>query len=214
MNTRSRAREPEAESPNIRPHQQVRVDGEAEIPAFNDGAAELTRAAPQEPPQDSLDQPRPQNPYPREPPTGGNPPNQATMGDFFNFMAQQQQQQAHQNQQAMLMQQQYMQQQQTLFAQMQQQMQQVQQTQQFQQVMLQQKQAPQQAMSQAANTSKRASPKKKDPPTFSGRPEEDLALWIFSTEEYYDDYKEEMQDVSSSTFVTMVSANLGPDAMN
>ncbi|KAG9405400.1 hypothetical protein AC1031_004508 [Aphanomyces cochlioides] len=60
--------------------------------------------------------------------------------------------------------------------------------------MLQQNQALQQAMSQAANTSKRTSPKKKDPPTFSGRPDEDLALWIFSTEEYYDDYKEEMRD--------------------
>ncbi|DAZ98936.1 TPA: hypothetical protein N0F65_001375 [Lagenidium giganteum] len=60
----------------------------------------------------------------------------------------------------------------------------------------------------------RATQKKKDPPVFAGRSDEDLDLWLFSTEEYYSEYQDEMDDPMSSTFVNMVSSNLGIDAMS
>ncbi|DAZ97683.1 TPA: hypothetical protein N0F65_009684 [Lagenidium giganteum] len=69
-------------------------------------------------------------------------------------------------------------------------------------------------MSRAARSSKRATQKKKDPPVFAGRSDEDLNLWLFSTEEYYSKYHDEMEDPMSSTFVNKVSSNLGIDAMN
>jgi hypothetical protein len=53
--------------------------------------------------------------------------------------------------------------------------------------------------------------KKGDPPTFNGKASEDLELWIFSTEQYYAQYREGMNR-DSSDFVDTIFANLGPCA--
>ncbi|DAZ98093.1 TPA: LOW QUALITY PROTEIN: hypothetical protein N0F65_005255, partial [Lagenidium giganteum] len=77
---------------------------------------------------------------------------------------------------------------------------------------LQQNQTLHDTLSRAASSSKRTTQKKKDPPVFAGRADEALDLWIFSTEEYYCEYKDEMEDQMSSIFVNMVLSNLGIDA--
>ncbi|OWZ09203.1 hypothetical protein PHMEG_00018132 [Phytophthora megakarya] len=53
--------------------------------------------------------------------------------------------------------------------------------------------------------------KKSDPPRFGGNDQDDLELWIFSTEQYYSEFRTEMHDFSSN-FSDMVFANLGTDA--
>lgn len=53
--------------------------------------------------------------------------------------------------------------------------------------------------------------KKADPPTFDGKASECIDLWIFSTEQYYAQYREEMTR-NSSEFVDTIFANLGPVA--
>eukprot|EP00644_Phytophthora_capsici_P019683 jgi/Phyca11/133815/e_gw1.786.1.1 len=50
--------------------------------------------------------------------------------------------------------------------------------------------------------------KKGDPLVFKGSASEDLELWIFSTEQYYAQYREEMTR-NSSEFVDTIFANLG-----
>ncbi|KAJ0392132.1 hypothetical protein P43SY_010819 [Pythium insidiosum] len=61
----------------------------------------------------------------------------------------------------------------------------------------------------AAQLRSRAPTKKKgDPPMFNGKADDDLELWIFSTEQYYSDHQEEMQS-NSSVFVDTIFANLG-----
>ncbi|KAG2990075.1 hypothetical protein PC121_g21761 [Phytophthora cactorum] len=62
-----------------------------------------------------------------------------------------------------------------------------------------------------AQSRPRPARKKSDPPRFEGRDDDDLELWIFSTEQYYTDFQAEMQEASSS-FSDMVFANLGVDA--
>ncbi|GLE07237.1 hypothetical protein PINS_up017260 [Pythium insidiosum] len=56
----------------------------------------------------------------------------------------------------------------------------------------------------------RTPPKKRgNPPTFNGEVSEDQELYLFSTEQYYSDFKEEMER-NTSDFVDTVFANLGP----
>lgn len=62
-----------------------------------------------------------------------------------------------------------------------------------------------------AQSRPRPTRKKSDPPRFEGNDNDDLELWIFSTEQYYSDFQTEMQEFSSS-FLGMVFANLGVDA--
>ncbi|DBA00780.1 TPA: hypothetical protein N0F65_004685 [Lagenidium giganteum] len=50
--------------------------------------------------------------------------------------------------------------------------------------------------------------KKKDPPVYEGKLNEDLELWIFATEEYYASMRQLVQ-IDTSDFVTMISSNLG-----
>ena len=52
-----------------------------------------------------------------------------------------------------------------------------------------------------------------DPPRYSGKLNEDLELWIFRTEEYYQSKKVLMEE-DSSAFVTMISSNLNKTVMN
>ncbi|DAZ98230.1 TPA: hypothetical protein N0F65_011698 [Lagenidium giganteum] len=47
-----------------------------------------------------------------------------------------------------------------------------------------------------------------DPPRYSGKLIEDLELWIFQTQEYYQSQRDLMEE-DSSTFVTLISNNLG-----
>ena len=55
--------------------------------------------------------------------------------------------------------------------------------------------------------------KKKDPPVYEGKFNEDLELWIFATEEYYASKRRIMEE-DSSRFVTMISSNLGKTVLN
>ncbi|KAE8906168.1 hypothetical protein PF005_g7252 [Phytophthora fragariae] len=56
-------------------------------------------------------------------------------------------------------------------------------------------------------------PQKKmgNPPMFHGQASDDLELWLFSTEQYYASYAEEIQN-ETSEFVNTIFANLGPTA--
>ncbi|KAE9028099.1 hypothetical protein PR001_g11809 [Phytophthora rubi] len=56
-------------------------------------------------------------------------------------------------------------------------------------------------------------PQKKmgNPPIFHGQASDDLELWLFSTEQYYASYAEEIQS-ETSEFVNTIFANLGPTA--
>ncbi|POM69656.1 Hypothetical protein PHPALM_14044 [Phytophthora palmivora] len=65
----------------------------------------------------------------------------------------------------------------------------------------------QQVLSQQ-NQARLPQQKKGDPPAFKGNASEDLELWIFSTEQYYAQYREEMLH-NSSEFVDTIFANLG-----
>lgn len=69
----------------------------------------------------------------------------------------------------------------------------------------------QQQWIQTPATAQRAHKKKGNPPTFNGQSNEDLELWIFSTEQYYSDCRQEMASASSD-FVDMIFANLGAPA--
>uniref|UniRef100_H3H8H6 Ty3 transposon capsid-like protein domain-containing protein n=1 Tax=Phytophthora ramorum TaxID=164328 RepID=H3H8H6_PHYRM len=60
-------------------------------------------------------------------------------------------------------------------------------------------------------TRPRPSRKKSNPPRFDGSDQDDLELWIFSTEQYYSEFRTEMHDFSSN-FSDMAFANLGTDA--
>ncbi|OWY90358.1 hypothetical protein PHMEG_00041542, partial [Phytophthora megakarya] len=51
----------------------------------------------------------------------------------------------------------------------------------------------------------------RDPPQFNGKADDDLELWLFSTEQYYSNYSEEMQS-NTSDFVNTIFGNLGPGA--
>ncbi|ETN00919.1 hypothetical protein PPTG_24175 [Phytophthora nicotianae INRA-310] len=62
-----------------------------------------------------------------------------------------------------------------------------------------------------AQTCPRPSRKKADPPRFDGSDQDDLELWIFSTEQYYSEFRTEMHEFSSN-FSDMAFANLGTDA--
>ncbi|OWY98172.1 hypothetical protein PHMEG_00031124, partial [Phytophthora megakarya] len=62
-----------------------------------------------------------------------------------------------------------------------------------------------------AQSRPRPTRKKSDPPRFEGNDNDDLELWIFSTEQYYSDFHSEMQELSLS-FSDMIFANLGVDA--
>ncbi|POM72507.1 Hypothetical protein PHPALM_10766 [Phytophthora palmivora] len=74
-------------------------------------------------------------------------------------------------------------------------------------MMAQQMSLQQQLLSQ--QTQSRLPQKKKgDPPTFQGNASEDLELWIFSTEQYYAQHREEMNR-NTSEFVDTIFANLG-----
>ncbi|GMF40980.1 unnamed protein product [Phytophthora fragariaefolia] len=84
-----------------------------------------------------------------------------------------------------------------------------QQSQQMSQLLAQTAQIQQQILQ--AQTRSRPARKKSDPPRFEGSDDDDLELWIFSTEQYYTDFQTEMHDLSSS-FSDMVFANLGVDA--
>ncbi|OWZ11368.1 hypothetical protein PHMEG_00015617 [Phytophthora megakarya] len=52
---------------------------------------------------------------------------------------------------------------------------------------------------------------KSDPARFGDNDQDDLKLWIFSTEQYYSEFRTEMHDFSSN-FSDIVFANLGTDA--
>jgi hypothetical protein len=94
--------------------------------------------------------------------------------------------------------------------QQQQQQQQFQQQLQFNTFMAQQAEFQRQVLT--AQTQARMPHKKKgDLPTFNGKASEDLELWIFSTEQYYAQYRDEMNR-DSSDFVDTIFANLGPSA--
>ncbi|POM70320.1 Hypothetical protein PHPALM_13258 [Phytophthora palmivora] len=78
---------------------------------------------------------------------------------------------------------------------------------QMREMMAQQMSFQQQLLSQ--QTQSRLPQKKKgDPPTFQGNASEDLELWIFSTEQYYAQHREEMNR-NTSEFVDTIFANLG-----
>ncbi|OWY95584.1 hypothetical protein PHMEG_00034374 [Phytophthora megakarya] len=59
--------------------------------------------------------------------------------------------------------------------------------------------------------SSRTQKKKENPPQFNGKADDDLELWLFSTEQYYSNYSEEMQS-NTSDFVNTIFGNLGPGA--
>ena len=82
--------------------------------------------------------------------------------------------------------------------------------QQFQAMMQQQLQFQQHVL--AAQHAAKIDNGKKDPPKFIGKANEDLELWIFTIEQYYGSYAEEMV-ANDSRFVDLVSPNLGPEAM-
>ncbi|ETM01282.1 hypothetical protein L917_02113 [Phytophthora nicotianae] len=50
-----------------------------------------------------------------------------------------------------------------------------------------------------------------NPPQFNGKADDDLEFWLFSTEQYYSNYSEEMQS-NTSDFVNTIFGNLGPAA--
>ncbi|ETP27991.1 hypothetical protein F442_22728 [Phytophthora nicotianae P10297] len=77
--------------------------------------------------------------------------------------------------------------------------------------MLQQQVLLQQQMLQAQMAAQKPQKKKGNPPIFNGQASDDLELWLFSTEQYYSNYAEEMQS-ESSDFVNTIFANLGPTA--
>ncbi|KAE9040943.1 hypothetical protein PR001_g5910 [Phytophthora rubi] len=80
-----------------------------------------------------------------------------------------------------------------------------QQSQQMSQLLAQTAQIQQQILQ--AQSRPRSARKKSDPPCFEGSDDDDLELWIFSTEQYYTDFQAEMHDLSSS-FSDMEFANL------
>ena len=53
--------------------------------------------------------------------------------------------------------------------------------------------------------------KKKDPPTYHGKQNEDLGLWIFLTEEYYANHSQLMKE-DSEKFVQIISSSLDGNA--
>ncbi|KAG3118659.1 hypothetical protein PI124_g4107 [Phytophthora idaei] len=55
--------------------------------------------------------------------------------------------------------------------------------------------------------------RKKEPPSYEGKIDEDLELWIFATEEHYASNRA-LMIADSSDFVTMVSSNLGTTVLN
>ncbi|POM73710.1 Hypothetical protein PHPALM_9423 [Phytophthora palmivora] len=63
--------------------------------------------------------------------------------------------------------------------------------------MLQQQVLLQQQMLQAHVVAQKPQKKTGKPPQFNGQANEDLELWLFSTEQYYSSYSEEMQSDSS-----------------
>ena len=67
----------------------------------------------------------------------------------------------------------------------------------------------QQSQVQFNQISNRQGPgRKKDPPTYDGKLNEDLELFIFSTEDYYA-YKPDVMNANSSEFVEEITCNLG-----
>ncbi|GMF46629.1 unnamed protein product [Phytophthora fragariaefolia] len=77
--------------------------------------------------------------------------------------------------------------------------------------MLQQQVLLQQHMLQAHVAAQKPQKKKGNPPIFHGQASDDLELWLFSTEQYYASYAEEMR-CETSEFVNTFFANLGPTA--
>ncbi|ETM97830.1 hypothetical protein PPTG_20024 [Phytophthora nicotianae INRA-310] len=77
--------------------------------------------------------------------------------------------------------------------------------------MLQQQVLLQQQMLQAHVAAQKPQRKKGNPPQFNGQSNDDLELWLFSTEQYYSNYSEEME-AESSDFVDTIFGNLGPAA--
>ncbi|ETP14790.1 hypothetical protein F441_10307 [Phytophthora nicotianae CJ01A1] len=66
-------------------------------------------------------------------------------------------------------------------------------------------------MLQAHVAAQKPQRKKGNPPQFNGQSNDDLELWLFSTEQYYSNYSEEME-AESSDFVDTIFGNLGPAA--
>ncbi|OWY91391.1 hypothetical protein PHMEG_00040049, partial [Phytophthora megakarya] len=77
--------------------------------------------------------------------------------------------------------------------------------------MLQQQVLLQQQMLQAHVAAQKPQKKKGNPPQFNGETSDDLELWLFSTEQYYSNYSEEMQ-CESSEFVNTIFDNSDPTA--
>jgi hypothetical protein len=55
--------------------------------------------------------------------------------------------------------------------------------------------------------------RKKDPPMYEGKMNEDVELWIFSSEDYYS-YKRHLMTEDSSEFVEEIARNLGKSVQN
>lgn len=55
--------------------------------------------------------------------------------------------------------------------------------------------------------------KKKEPPIYEGKLNEDIELWIFATEEYYSN-RRTLMEANTSEFVSLISSNLGTSVMN
>ncbi|KAJ8539116.1 hypothetical protein ON010_g12755 [Phytophthora cinnamomi] len=66
-------------------------------------------------------------------------------------------------------------------------------------------------MLQAHVASQKPQKKKGNHPQFNGETNDDLQLWLFSTEQYYSNCDEEMH-ADSSEFVNTIFANMGPTA--